>query len=80
MTLVVRAHGGASSNGRNPRVVKMGYNPRANPTDHGFGSGWVEKKLQISIWVKNEPNSLRTRLIRVELVIARLAHQPANKF
>jgi len=23
------------------RVVKMGWNPRANPTHHGFGSGWV---------------------------------------
>jgi len=22
----------------------MGYNPRANPTHHEFGSGWVKKK------------------------------------
>jgi len=25
------------------RAVKMGWNPRANPTHHGFGPGWVEK-------------------------------------
>jgi len=48
------------------RAVKMGYNPRANPAHHGFGSGWVEKKLKISVRVKNESNSLRTRLIRIE--------------
>jgi len=41
----------------------MGYNPRANPAHHGFRLSWVEKKLQISVWVKIEPNSLRTRLI-----------------
>jgi len=35
----------------------MSYNLRANPTHHGFGSGWVEKKLQISVRVKNEPGS-----------------------
>ena len=52
----------------NYRAVKMGYNPRANPTYHGFGLDWVEKKLQISVQVKNEPNPLRTRLIRVEPV------------
>jgi len=51
------------------RAVKMGYNPRANPAHHGFGSGWVEKKLQISVWVKNEPNPLKTQLIRVEPVM-----------
>jgi len=40
------------------RAVKMDYNPRANPTHHGFGPGWIEKKLQISIWVKNEPKPI----------------------
>jgi len=50
----------------------MGYNPRANPTHHGFRPGWVEKKLQISVRVKNEPNPLRTRLIQVELVMSRV--------
>jgi len=40
------------------RAVKMGYNPRVNPVHHGFGSGWIEKKLQISVQVKNEPNPL----------------------
>ena len=59
------------------RAVKMGYNPRANPAHHGFGPGWVEKKLQISVRVKNEPNPLRTRLIRVEPVISQVG---ANKF
>ena len=34
-----------------PRVVKMGWNPRANPTHHRFRSGWVEIFLQISIRV-----------------------------
>jgi len=48
----------------------MDYNPRANLAHHGFGSGWVEKKLQISVRVKNEPNPLRTRLIRVEPVMS----------
>jgi len=32
-------------------VVKVGWNPRANPVHHGFGSGWVEMFLQISIRV-----------------------------
>jgi len=44
----------------------MGYNPRVNPAHHVFGSGWVEKKLQILVRVKNEPNPLKTQLIRVE--------------
>jgi len=38
----------------------MGYNPRVNPAHHGFGSGWLEKKLQISIQIKIELNPLRT--------------------
>jgi len=50
----------------------MGYNPPANLTHHRFRSGWVEKKLQILIRVKNEPNPLRTRLIRVEPVMSRV--------
>jgi len=50
----------------------MGYNPRASPAHHGFGSGWIEKKLQISVRVKNEPNPPRTRLIRVEPVMSRV--------
>jgi len=50
----------------------MGYNPRANPAHHGFRLGWVEKKLQISVRVKNEPNPLRTRLIWVEPVMSRV--------
>jgi len=54
------------------RAVKMGYNPRANPIHHGFGSGLVEKKLQILVRVKNEPNPLRTRLIRDEPVMSRV--------
>jgi len=33
------------------RAVKMGWNPRANSAHHGFGSGWVEFFLQISIRV-----------------------------
>jgi len=54
----------------------MGYNPRANPAHHGFEPDWVENKLQISVQVKNEPNPLRTRLIRVEHieVSLKLAH------
>jgi len=31
------------------RAITMGWNPRANPAHHGFGSGWVEIFLQISI-------------------------------
>jgi len=50
----------------------MGYNPRANPAHNGFGSGWVEKKLQISVRVKNESNPLKNRLIRVEPVMSRV--------
>jgi len=50
----------------------MGYNPRANLAHHGFGTGWVEKKLQILVQVKNEPNPLRTRLIWVEPVMSRI--------
>jgi len=50
----------------------MGYNPRANPAHHGFGSGRVEKELQISVRVKNEPNPLKTLLIRVEPVMSRV--------
>ena len=41
----------------------MGYNPQANLTHHGFGPSWVEKKLQISVRLKNEPNPLKTRFI-----------------
>jgi len=48
----------------------MGYNAQANPTHHGFGSGWIEKKLKILVRVKNKPNPLKTRLIRVELVMS----------
>jgi len=51
------------------RTVKMGYNLRANPTHHEFGSDWVEKKLQISVQIKIESNPLRTRLIQVKLVM-----------
>jgi len=54
------------------RAVKMGYNPRANPAHRGFGLDWVEKKLQISVRVKNEPHPLRTRLIRVEPMMSRV--------
>ena len=54
------------------RAVKMGYNPRTNPIHHRFESGWVEKKLQISVRVNNEPNPLRIRLIRVEPVMSRV--------
>jgi len=50
----------------------MGYNLRVNSAHHGFGSGWVEQKLQISVQIKNEPNPLRTRLIWVEPVISRV--------
>ena len=39
------------------RVVKMGWNSRANPAHHGFGLGWVEIFLQISIWVDFLPGS-----------------------
>jgi len=45
----------------------MGYNPRVNPAHHG--SGRVEKKVQISVWIKIEPNPLRTRLIWVKPVM-----------
>ena len=54
------------------RTIKMGYNPRANLAHHGFGSSWVEKELQISVRVKNKPNPLRTRLIRIEPVMSRV--------
>jgi len=50
----------------------MGYNPRAKLAHHGFGPGWVEKSLQILVQVKNEPNPLRTRIIRVEPVMSRV--------
>jgi len=48
----------------------MSYNPQVNPAHHGFGSGRIEKKLQISIRTKIEPNLLRTRLIRIEPVMS----------
>jgi len=57
------------------RVVKMGWNPRANPAHHGFGPGepgWVEIFLQISIRVDFWPGSFRIRIIRVERVVSRV--------
>jgi len=36
-------------------AVKMGYNPRANPTHHGFGSGWVEKSYKFQYGLKMNP-------------------------
>jgi len=50
----------------------MSYNPRANPAHHRFESGWVEKKLQISVRVKNESNPLRTQLIQVEPMMCQI--------
>ena len=37
----------------------MDYNPRVNPAHHGFGSGWVEKKLQILVQVKIKPQPVK---------------------
>jgi len=42
---------GVRASGVFVRAVKMGWNPRANLAHHGFGSGWVETFLQISVWV-----------------------------
>jgi len=51
------------------RVVKMGWNSRANPTHYRFGPGCVENFWQISIWVDFWPNPPRIRLTRVEPVV-----------
>ena len=56
------------------RAVKMSWNLRANPAHHGFGSGWVEIFLQISIRVDFWPGSSG-----LNPWWARLAHQPADK-
>jgi len=61
------------------RAVKMGYNPRVNPAHHGFGSDRVEKKLQISVRVKNELDSLKTRFIRIEPVMSRIGGSPTHQ-
>jgi len=56
------------------KVVKMGWNPRVNLTHHGFGPGWVEIFLQISIRVDFLPDSRG-----FNPWWAGLAHQSANK-
>jgi len=51
----------------------MGWNLRVNLVHHEFGLGWVEIFLQISIQIDFWPDSFRIQLIRVELVVSRVA-------
>jgi len=33
----------------------MGYNPRANPAHHGFGSSWIKKNYKFQYGLKMNP-------------------------